>query len=326
MKNSYDYQLWVLDPVIGVSALDILLTNLKESNGEQRPTPQTIDFQKRVLYAISSAARGNLDVQDRILSDKSGGSFNAGLLSLLHAPGTSVEVERKIWSFIEDMLQEMQYIRQELKEEVARLSGGSGSSDEGEANVTAAVEVSMDGDVQGSAPTPLQMAVETLRSMELLGDSYVSEDAWLQAAATELRERVVELLTIAGGRHSAVVVDDEGVEQVVSVLGGGMDKNHALAVQKVTYSIVSVIRDIMKLRIAEKGLESQGNTTTSEAVHSEEFKAACDVVKRHELLTTLQDISILNGDEMFDELIPVTQELMGLVSMCSVSGRSSRNM
>lgn len=349
VKNSYDYQLWVLEPVEASSvlngvkithrtnALQLLLDNLSESYdspaSEKHMTQGLIDFQKRTLYAISSAARGNLDVQEYIQKEQSGDTLSTGLIELTLAPETSVEVERKIWSFVEDMLQEVHYIRQELQEELARLTAAAaeqkGTSDvngEGSAvNVTAAVEVSMDGEVQNSVLTPLQSAVEAVRNMQLLGDLYIDDDRWLGTGASELRQRVTELLTIVNGRHTAVVVDEEGVEQVVTILGAGMDKNHVLAVQKVTLTIVQVLADILKLRTAGKGLDT--NSTTVEAVHSDSFKAACGVLKKNELMATLQDISILNGDEMFEELIPATQELLGLLSMCSVSGSgTSRNM
>lgn len=64
---------------------------------------------RRALYALSSAARGNADVQ-AALQEK--GQIHSRLDALLgRCYGESVEIERKIWSFISDMLDEISYIK-----------------------------------------------------------------------------------------------------------------------------------------------------------------------------------------------------------------------
>lgn len=130
IKNAYDYQLWVLEPVklviqtisltndiliveISPTALDLLLEMI------YTPTVgvETLDLHKRALYAISSATRGNVDVQDQILRT------NTSFVHRLHDLCTETynqsviaapDLVRKVFSLASDMTEEYHFILTEL--------------------------------------------------------------------------------------------------------------------------------------------------------------------------------------------------------------------
>lgn len=102
VKNSYEYQLYTLE-TSEASDKSVLwrLSSMLEVDDEMSV--------RRALYALSSAARGNADVQ-AALQEK--GQIHSRLDALLgRCYGESVEIERKIWSFISDMLDEISYIK-----------------------------------------------------------------------------------------------------------------------------------------------------------------------------------------------------------------------
>eukprot|EP01036_Dinobryon_divergens_P033291 gene33291-43046_t len=93
VKNSYDYQLWLLVGIV--------------STYEKQQHQETVNelFQevlKKAIYAVSAAARGNVDVQNSLqaVSDRT----------------DDVDMDRNglIWSFVYDMLEERRYIREVL--------------------------------------------------------------------------------------------------------------------------------------------------------------------------------------------------------------------
>jgi hypothetical protein len=133
MKNSYDYQLWILEkteslivkeePKTGMEMLlemfeeSSMMSNMQQLQQEKGEKEERIEFQKRVLYALSSALRGNLDIQETILNRHST-SFYSSLEKFLSFPSavntTDISVMRKVYSLISDLFEERQYIRYEL--------------------------------------------------------------------------------------------------------------------------------------------------------------------------------------------------------------------
>ena len=114
VKNSYDYQLYVLEKLpaenseeTSPTVLKLLVTLLSIGNDEAK---------RKALYAISASSRGNPDVQMALLSK------DLSFIPLLHQIVTpvrkmcnsSIELERKVWSFVSDMLEERDYIQTEF--------------------------------------------------------------------------------------------------------------------------------------------------------------------------------------------------------------------
>lgn len=73
----------------------------------------TKDAHKNVLYAISSAARGNVNVQEHLIESSSQeDSFLSRIESIVQHPSEhSFELVRKVWAFVSDMLQERKFVR-----------------------------------------------------------------------------------------------------------------------------------------------------------------------------------------------------------------------
>jgi len=137
VKNNYDYQLWVLErdadsdrdsgseflhPSASVSpspsCLELLVDMLAINDTlGHTDTVNDENCKRKALYALSSAARGNTDVQEALQHT----SFLSHLTTLLHASGTSHEIQRKIWAFISDMLEERHYIKTEFLNELQFL-------------------------------------------------------------------------------------------------------------------------------------------------------------------------------------------------------------
>ena len=152
VKNDYDYQLWVLESMHNVANNTNSTTNIPISHDQtviyalisilydeslslnsggatstSNPTgtanlrTTTADLIKKAIYAISSSARGNADVQgvisNIILPNNT--SFIQTISSILQRNETKghnsdLEINRKLWSLSADMLEERRYIRQEL--------------------------------------------------------------------------------------------------------------------------------------------------------------------------------------------------------------------
>lgn len=153
VKNDYDYQLWILEKVTTpsgpCSGLSLLVENLQGAvnhliNGNEnsvslKPLQSSYDLTKRVLYALSSALRGNMDVQEKMLA-------HSGFPRLLHqllihtlgGEGSQIELPsnlnqigilRKVWSLISDMIDEVVYLRDGLISEILlqRQTQGTGT-------------------------------------------------------------------------------------------------------------------------------------------------------------------------------------------------------
>lgn len=173
MKNSYDYQLWLLENVeistkYNTTGIDLLLQMLYDASHASNSVD--VDFQKRALYAISSALRGNLDIQDQVLfkgslEDKKYNIFQC-LKVLAMKNDTTPEVMRRIWSLASDILEEREYIRQQLQDELEKEKFAGVS------------------DTQNVSQTTLsqaQIALEAITSNPLMGD-YFLEEFWVDLA------------------------------------------------------------------------------------------------------------------------------------------------
>jgi len=108
IKNQYDFQKWVLEPTAQPTLLLRLLHLLAAGSEKSK---------RRALYAISSAARGNLDVQASLRdfrAEGAGPSLSAMLLREM-AGGAEAEAEmelpRKVLAFVADMLEEHTFIQ-----------------------------------------------------------------------------------------------------------------------------------------------------------------------------------------------------------------------
>ncbi len=120
IKNNYDYQLWVLERIPNyqhandshVTCLD-LLTHTFGTFDNHRNSDSNFELYRRVLYALSAAVRGNIDVQDVLLNDR---VFMATMKDILlqHSTRMNNELERKIWTLVTDILDEVAYIKQQL--------------------------------------------------------------------------------------------------------------------------------------------------------------------------------------------------------------------
>lgn len=193
VKNTYDYQLWTLEAlseVSGVSAegaaptgVQLLLSAL-EASVESGDT----ELQKRSLYALSAAMRGNVDVQDAVRQVR-GPTGEASYLTSLwrlarvnsdndQGAAVAADVQRKVWASLADLLQERAFIRRELANEAEvqraqQAQGQSSQSTEGNATAEAAGTAAGGVDVEG--------AVRAVQEMPLLGDALVAEQ-WVARA------------------------------------------------------------------------------------------------------------------------------------------------
>lgn len=92
-------------------------------------------MQRRLLYALSAAVRGNLDVQaavsppspseggegEKEMSGRSHPPFVNLLKTCVEEPALSVGVKRKCWHIVSDLLDEMVYIRHDVAQEYASM-------------------------------------------------------------------------------------------------------------------------------------------------------------------------------------------------------------
>ena len=114
IKNSYEYQLWTLETLNNTNTNNItiieLLINQLETNSEDIHYDE---LNSRVMYAISSASRGNIEVQDKLIEST---NFLSKLQSFIQLNNISMNLKRKFWSFISDILTERYYIHTDIKE------------------------------------------------------------------------------------------------------------------------------------------------------------------------------------------------------------------
>ena len=131
-KNSYEYQLWVLDFVrlnesgnsSEVTCLQLIMEMLDDSidlsSRSNVTLENAVEFQKRTLYALSSALRGNLDVQQKILENYGESPYSSILshLSGVSSANSSPQVVKKVITLLSDLLEEHEYIRYQLPQEI----------------------------------------------------------------------------------------------------------------------------------------------------------------------------------------------------------------
>jgi len=108
VKNNYEYQLYTLEhsDVSEKSVLSRLTEMLKSSDDM---------CVRKALYAISAASRGNADVQGALQQDTAAAE-DISVVEILYGlvgqcRGDGIEIERKVWTFISDMLDEVLYIK-----------------------------------------------------------------------------------------------------------------------------------------------------------------------------------------------------------------------
>lgn len=120
IKNNYDYQLWVLEAIPYyqtmnnsiVTCLDLLIRAFGTFDNRSN-SDNNFELYRRVLYALSAAVRGNIDVQDFLLNNP---VFMTTMKEILlhHSTRMNNELERKIWTLVTDILEEVAYIKQQL--------------------------------------------------------------------------------------------------------------------------------------------------------------------------------------------------------------------
>ena len=124
IKNSYDYQLWTLEKgeVTSIQSSDTqtCLQALVDMLGYQQQNDDTQEIQRRALYAISSAVRGNVDVQNALMDEfgKVDKTFLTYMETIVSSNTSHPELIRKAWALVSDMLEERNYVRQELSSEL----------------------------------------------------------------------------------------------------------------------------------------------------------------------------------------------------------------
>lgn len=217
VKNSYDYQLWLLEdvsfshPSMGkiqitqkARAWDLLQSLLEEYSilsDEQLNREEYVELQKRLLYAISAGVRGNVEIQAEC----------EPLISILsrmtsHRP-TSIEVTRKIMTLIQDIVEERQYIALELLPKLSHVSSDMPRKIRLEAEMSTENASSTSSDssadmltveIDGNKITAEQarLAVDSLQSTLVLGE-YFFQEKWLQTIVDTANRSIDELLRIS---------------------------------------------------------------------------------------------------------------------------------
>jgi len=128
-KNSYDFQLWALEELMGADQ-DLSTGQDKGTvlSGLVHLLTHGTDVERRrSLYAIASITRGNQEVQTALQLPPATGAgettgtyvdFNAILYGLA-SDAVSFDLNRKLWTFIADMVEEAAYIQASRAEMVA---------------------------------------------------------------------------------------------------------------------------------------------------------------------------------------------------------------
>ncbi len=237
VKNSYDFQLWVLEDIYegdGESCLNALVRLLVEGEG---------DAPKNALYAIASASRGNSDVQEALLAlegeNMGGGTEGRQSVSVISevlysltamsdddsdidkdasiesnqghfdwlwgklglrsskknkavssehvastVSGTSskdIEIRRKVWAYMADMLEELHFIQDERSSLLAKKST---ASHDGNLNHDNTTDIFTDDDV-----------LAQLDALKPLGGIFCTSD-WSKRATLALVTNINELIVI----------------------------------------------------------------------------------------------------------------------------------
>ncbi len=212
MKNSYDYQLWTLEPVSlthppsNTTCLQLLLDMFQQSSlllTSAKPSDafydDVIDFAKRTIYALSSAIRGNIDVQDTIQSHFLD-TFYLTLHSFLRTSSIPTSITRKIFSLMSDLLDERQYIRFELSAEMRDQlfpAASSPTTSSQHKEVTGTISLHNTSSPPALSDDVIHQISEHFQNLHLLADqllSYTTSTSHWSVTSVRLLQRYIEQL------------------------------------------------------------------------------------------------------------------------------------
>lgn len=215
VKNSYDFQLWLLEPINlnssynneTTTALNLLINEFSLSI--QEGSPEFHELQRRVLYALSSASRGNTDVQEVLC----GKNFDDILFQFATSNATIIDVSRKVWALVADMLEERSYIRGELSDSLS------------------------------SNPIELHQ----IEQLKLLGDKICTLD-WAIATSTKLSQ-LVDLPKLHGPPDSKTAPLRATIESLLATCGEflSIERSGLLELSDLREVIVAQIRQLFEL-------------------------------------------------------------------------------
>lgn len=192
VKNQYEFQLWVLDKE-RVATQDTVAEMSEDDRNlaSSKASPYKYDYptllssllrlletgsdqsRRSALYAVSAAARGNLDVQaalrDHLVAADPVVDIDASALLLQRFDDGSAELRRKIFAFVSDMLEEQYYIQEKIRNPENFL---------------------IDGDASGQE---LEL-MKQLHALRPLGKSFCTAQ-WAQAGWQSLDATVLELVS-----------------------------------------------------------------------------------------------------------------------------------
>lgn len=295
VKNNYDYQLWFLDPVkvaihqqeVSTTALDMLADVLsfesKVSLSLPAGSPQHSQSQtllKRAMYALSAAARGNMEVQAMLLSmeemndevsshpatdDYNGGFFLDAVYNIAAANGTVPDLMRKVWSFFADVLEERNYIREELAYAIPAADDGINYSptpgtidldtldlyddlyqdgeqyelaDRNDPNQQPTAQRGQQKEAELSMKE-LEEDLKVLLDQKLLGDYILEEPRWRATVVQTLRRFIPRL----GDTDEKVCVDADCSDVKVELFA----RRDHIAAKATVYNCLLVVSDMVRM-------------------------------------------------------------------------------
>ena len=223
LKNSYDYQLWVLEDLIlgnssslgnSTTALELLLTMFQQSSrlvSQMRETDiffeDALEFQKRSIYALSAAIRGNVEVQDHIYQnyyDRFFQSVEGFLSSGMSNAGEAINrtshssVMRKIFAMVSDLLEERKYIRFDLATSLEAEMENHLQVGEKDTIITGTIPLKNPDIAETSIPSVASITAQ-LENIRLLSDYFFmprSENDWKVASLYFFRRYLQRLKTL----------------------------------------------------------------------------------------------------------------------------------
>lgn len=112
VKNSYDYQLWVLEE--DGQTLKYLMDMLQTGGDKSK---------RKALYALATSTRGNSDVQEaiwRLEQTEDDGQIEQNVMtrslySIATSQEATIDLHRKIFAFVSDMLEEYEFIQNQIR-------------------------------------------------------------------------------------------------------------------------------------------------------------------------------------------------------------------
>jgi hypothetical protein len=302
IKNDYDFQLWVLESAGGQvegrerTVLDLLLSAMHDISQQIITTMDLSDavktdmdeLQRRVLYALSSAVRGNMDVQASLSSSTSGTtgeeeggkegllrpSFENLLKSCVETPALSVGVKRKCWHMVSDLLDEMVYIRHDVMKEFAAMQ-----QQKQEQEVVAGQEDS-------NNPVMTANILHILKSLQPMGMVFVTPELDWLVLAEEVAAEIASSCTLGGGGVTATSrEEEEGRKEESCVL-------RTSPVVRDIFAHVTKIKAVLRAEYSDDDLSSIGAASSDQQKEQrmrlrqleERFGAAVDAFRKHPLM------------------------------------------